>query len=192
MAMKRVLEDLRLTMERAMAGAEEAEKLIIAIYSRFESEYGYTDIKPLLISLKGYQVELERMFQEGEEFRHSASSTLMEQTAVVHKLYSTIIAEARDMFARAHQETLAWGNGALVPLARRIKDRKRMIEGRLGVLRKVTESTASLDAEIAGLEKKLEMLKQKYSEIKGILQLVSPRVGDQLEDASATDLKPQH
>ncbi len=176
MAMKKVLEDLRFTMEKAIVRADEAGKLIKAIYGRFEVEYGCTDIKPSPISLKDYQLELERIFQEGEEFRQSTSSTLMEQTSVVHKLYSTIIAEARDLFARAHQEINAWGASALSPLARRIKDRRRMIESRLGVLRKVTESSETLDAEIAELEKSLVLLNQQYGEIKGIRRAVSPEI----------------
>ena len=176
MAMKKVLEDLRLAMEKAIVRADEAGKLIKAIYGRFEVEYGCTDIKPSPISLKDYQLELERIFQEGEEFRQSTSSTLMEQTSVVHKLYSTIIAEARDLFARAHQEINAWGASALSPLARRIKDRRRMIESRLGVLRKVTESSETLDAEITELEKRLALLNQQYGEIKEIRRAVSPEI----------------
>ena len=177
MAMKQVLEDLRLAMDRAVAYADESKGLVKSIYNRFAQDYGYVDVKPPLISMDYYQMELERIFQEGEDYRHSATSTLMEQTLVVHRLYSTIIAEARDLFARAHQETHAWGSGVLAPLARRIKDRRRLIESRLGVLRKVTESTEALDAEINGLEKKLAGLKRKQDEIEEIKQSVAPAGG---------------
>jgi chromosome segregation ATPase len=171
-AMKRVLDDLHLTMEKAMGIAEETRRLIKAIYSRFEDEHGFNDLKPAAFSLKNYQVELERIFEQGEEFRQSASATLMEQNIVVHKLYSTIIAEARDLFAQAHQEATAWGANALAPLVRRIKDRKRMIESRLEVLRKVNESSETLDVEIAELEKKLAPLQKQYNSLKDIQQLV--------------------
>jgi hypothetical protein len=173
-AMKQVLEDLRLTMENAMVRADELGKLIKTIYGRLDEEYGCIDAKPSAISLQHHKVELDRIFEEGDEFRQSAMSTLMEQKAVVRRLYSTIIADARDLFGRAHQETKAWGSSALLPLASRIKDRRRMIESRLGVLHKVTESTATLDAEIAELEKRLAALKRKYLEIKEIQQIVSP------------------
>ncbi len=174
MAMKQVLEDLRLAMDRAEADSDEDNGLVRSIYTRFAQDYGYVDVKPSLLSMDSYQMELERIFQEGEDYRHSATSTLLEQTLVVHRLYSTIIAEARDLFARAHQEVHAWGSGALAPLARRIKDRRRLIESRLGVLRKVTESTEALDAEINGLEKKLAGLQRKQDEIEEIKQSVAP------------------
>ncbi len=174
--MKKVLDELHMTMEKAMGIAEETRRLIKAIYSRFEDEHGFNDLKPSAFSLRDYQVELERIFEEGEEFRQSASSTLMEQNTVVHKLYSTIIAEARDLFGQAHQEATAWGANALAPLVRRIKDRKRMIESRLEVLRKVNESSETLDVEIADLEKKLAPLQKQYRALKEIQHIVSPEL----------------
>ena len=172
--MKRVLDELHMTMEKAMGIAEETRRLIKAIYGRFEDEHGFDDLKPAAFSLRNYQVELERIFEEGEEFRQSASATLMEQNSVVHKLYSTVIAEARDLFAQAHQEATAWGASALAPLVRRIKDRKRMIESRLEVLRKVNESSETLDAQIADLEKKLQPLQKQYRELKDVQRIVIP------------------
>ncbi|MDD5034202.1 MAG: dynamin family protein [Methylococcaceae bacterium] len=170
--MKKVLEDLHLTMEKAMGLAEETRRLLRAIYGRFETEHGFDDLKPAPFSLRSYQVELERIFLEGEEFRHSASSTLMEQNTVVHKLYGTLIAEARDLFGQAHQEAAGWGASALSPLVRRIKDRKRMIESRLEVLRKVNESSETLDEEIGELERKLAPLQKQYRELKEIQQII--------------------
>ncbi|MFZ4702044.1 MAG: dynamin family protein [Candidatus Methylumidiphilus sp.] len=190
MVMKQVLDDLRTSMEKAMARSQEAGKLLKGIYGRFESEQGYTDLKPPPFALTGYRIELEHLFQEGEEFRLSTTSTLMEQKTVVHKLYSTIIAKVRDLFARAHQDTNAWGTNALTPLARRIKDRRRMIESRLGVLRKVTESSETLDAEIAILENRLALLNQKHHEIKEIQQLVSPVKIELADSASSLKSKP--
>jgi len=174
MAMKEVLQRLHSAMDESMVRADEAENLVQVIYDRFENEYSFSDLnKPHPFSLKDCQIELERIFEEGEEFRQSAYTTLMEQNAAVHRLYSTIIAEARELFAKAHQKTNEWGSNALTPLAHRIKDRKLMIDNRLGVLRKVTGSNETLEAEIAKLEKRLVMLNKKHSEIKEIQQIVT-------------------
>jgi len=191
--MKKVLDELHTTMEKALGIAEETRRLIKAIYGRFEDEHGFDDLKPAAFSLRNYQVELERIFEEGEEFRQSASATLMEQNTVVHKLYSTVIAEARDLFGQAHQEATAWGASALAPLVRRIKDRKRMIESRLEVLRKVNESSETLDAQIAELEKKLKPLQKQYHELKDIQRIVSPEARVRATAAAETaDADAEH
>ena len=175
--MKGVLQSLRSAMDQSMVRADEAENLIQVIYGRFEDEYKFADLnKPQVFSLEDYQIELERIFEEGEEFRQSTYTTLMEQSTAVHRLYSTVIAEARDLFAKAHQNTNEWGSNALTPLAHRIKDRKLMIDNRLGVLRKVTGSNETLEAEIAELEKRLVMLNKKLYEIQEILQIVTAAV----------------
>jgi hypothetical protein len=173
-AMKKTLDEMQQILEKALELSDETRRLVRAIYHRFQDEHGFTDLKPAQFSLRRYQIELERIFREGDEFRHSASSTLMEQNAVIHKLYSTVIAEARDMFAQAHKDAASWGSGALSPLVRRIKDRKRMIESRLEVLRKVNESSETLDVEIEELEKKLTPIQQQYRELKEILEIISP------------------
>lgn len=178
LAMKNVLEELHTNMEKALSHSEDTRRLIRAMYSRFEQEHGFTDLKPAPFSLRHYQMELGRIFEQGEEFRSSAASTLMEQHAVVHRLYSTIIAEARDLFALAYQEATLWGNNALEPLVRRLKDRKRMIESRLEVLRKVNESSETIDTEIAALEKRLEPLQKQLRELKEIQQVVVPELDD--------------
>jgi hypothetical protein len=177
-AMKQVLEDLRLTMDIAMVSADESVKLMKSIYDRFEDEYGCAEVMPPPLSLQWHKMELDRIIEEGDEFRHSAMSTLMEQRAVVRRLYRTVIADARNVFGKAHLETKAWGSSALPPLSKRIKDRRRMIKSRLGVLRKVTESTQTLDAEMAELEKRLAALNVKYREIKEIQAIVSQEDAD--------------
>jgi len=169
-AMKTVLDELHQALQKAAAIAEETRRLVKAIYGRFQEEHGFTELRPNLLSFKKYEVELERIFREGEEFRNSASSTLMEQSIVVQKLYTTIIARARELFEQAHQEAAAWGATVLAPLVHQIKDHKRVIESRLEVLRKVNESSESLDAEIAEMERKLEPLQKKYDELKAIRQ----------------------
>jgi hypothetical protein len=138
------------------------------IYSKFQEEHGIAEVKPPLLSLKQYQAELEQVFSEAESFRASTSSTLMEQSAVVVKLYTTSIARARDLFEQAHKDAIGWTTMALVPLVHQIKDHKRLIESRLEVLRKVNDTGASLDGEIASLAKSLSALRQQYSELAAI------------------------
>jgi hypothetical protein len=177
-AMKTVLEQLREVLEKAAAIAEENRRLVKAIYGRFQEEHGFGDVSPVLLTFKRYEMELERIFQEGEDFRNSASSTLMEQSIVVNKLYGTIIANARDLFAQAHKDACTWSSAALAPLIHKIKDHKRLIESRLEVLRKVSESSESLDGEIAALERKLDPLEKQYQDlldIRRLLEIEEPR-----------------
>ncbi|MGZ8217052.1 dynamin family protein [Methylomagnum sp.] len=164
-AMRSVLDELRSVLLNAVTVCEETRKLVRGIYAKFQEEHGVAELKPPLLSLKQYQAELEQVFDEGESFRTSASSTLMEQSTVVVKLYTTTVARARELFEQAHKDAIGWTTMALVPLVHQIKDHKRLIESRLEVLRKVNETGASLDGEIATLVKSLNLLRHQYSEL---------------------------
>jgi hypothetical protein len=192
-AMKEVLDELHRALEKASAIAEENRRLVKAIYGRFRDEHQFNDVRPVLLSFHKYEVELERVFEEGEEFRHSASSTLMEQSAVVAKLYSTIIANARDLFAQAHEDAKAWGAAALGPLVHRIKDHKRLIESRLEVLRKVSASSESLDTVIADMEQRLAPLQKQYDELATICDVlgINPRLpsADEPDEGESVSVK---
>ncbi|NJD05663.1 MAG: dynamin family protein [Methylococcaceae bacterium] len=177
-AMKSILEEFRMTLERTSEAAEETRRLVKAIYGGFQDKHGFADVKPVLVSFKDYEFELERLFEEGEEFRHSASSTLMEQTLVVQKLYGTIISQGRAILAQAHKAATNWGATALNPLIRQIKDHKNMIESRLEVLRKINDSSESMDGEITKLEQSLKPLEEQFvalNAIRNVLVSMAPQ-----------------
>lgn len=189
--MKSVLDELRAVLLSAVSVCEETRKLVRGIYAKFQEEHGVAELKPPLLSLKQYQAELDQVFDEGETFRTSASSTLMEQSTVVVKLYTTTVARARELFEQAHKDAIGWTTMALVPLVHQIKDHKRLIESRLEVLRKVNETGASLDGELATLTKSLTLLRQQYSElveIKRGLQLDEKEGGGDQTDSD--DYRP--
>ncbi|BBA32276.1 uncharacterized protein sS8_0308 [Methylocaldum marinum] len=165
-----VLEELNGVLVKSVSNCEETRKLVKGIYAKFQDEYGFADLKAPSLSLKKYQAELERLFKEGEAFRDSASSTLMEQSMVVVKLYSTIIARARELFLHAYKDVVTWSAMALTPLIHQIRDHKRVIESKLDVLRKINESSYSLDQEIATLTQTLEPLRRQYDELMAIRQ----------------------
>jgi hypothetical protein len=84
---------------------------------------------------------------------------------VVVKLYTTVVARARELFLHAHKDVVSWSGMALTPLLHQIRDHKRVIESKLDVLRKINESSQSLDQEIAALSQTLEPLLRQYDEL---------------------------
>jgi peptidoglycan hydrolase CwlO-like protein len=173
--MREVLDELHVVLNDAMNMCEEVRNQVKGLYLFFQKEYGFAELKPPLLSFKQYQAELGRVFEEGEAFRSSAASTLLEQSAVITKLYSTTISRARALFEQAHQDANSWTGIALVPLIHQIKDRKRLIETRLEALRKINEKNESLESEISSLVERLAGLRQQFAELDEI------RYGLQLE-----------
>jgi hypothetical protein len=177
-SMKAVFDELGARFQDAMDVSQESRRLIKAIYKKFQDGYGFQEIELQMFSIQKYQQELRQIFSEGEAFRTSTSSTLMEQGLVVQKLYSSIIVKAREVFVKAHKEAREWGAVALSPLLRQIKDHKKSIENRLDMLRKINSSKESLESNIAKLEAELLPVQAQFEELKRIesaIESESPR-----------------
>ena len=162
---RKLFDELRDLLQDSVDITDETRRLVKAIHKKFKDEYGFKEIEPQLFSIKQYQIELEQIFDEGEAFRSSARTTMSEQSIVINKLYSTLIAKARNILRQANADATTWSSSVLTPLMHQIKDHKKQIEGRLQMLRKINESKDSIIENIASLEAELEPLKQQRNEL---------------------------
>ncbi len=169
-SISRLFDDLRDLLQDSIDITNETRRLVKAIHKKFHDEYGFKKIEPKLFSIKQYQEDLEAIFADGEAFRSSTKTTMTEQSVVVNKLYSTLIAKARNILKQAYKDALTWSNGVLVPLMHQIKDHKKQIESRLQMLKKINESKGSVSENIAHLRAELEPLKQQRKELAFIIK----------------------
>lgn len=170
---RKLFDELRDLLQDSVDITNETRRLVKAIHKKFQDEYGFKEIEPQLFSIKQYQFELEQIFDEGEAFRSSAKTTMTEQSIVVNKLYSTLIAKARNILQQAHKDAATWSNSVLTPLMHQIKDHKKQIENRLQMLRKINESEGSVSDNIAHLEAELKQLQQQRKELMTIIKAMN-------------------
>jgi Dynamin family len=162
---RKLFDDLRDLLQDSVDITNETRRLVKAIHKKFHDEYGFKEIEPQLFSIKQYQFELEQVFAEGETFRVSAKTTMTEQSVVINRLYSTLIAKARNILRQANADAATWSNGVLTPLMHQIKDHKKQIENRLQMLKKMNESKGTVAENIATLEAEIEPLKKQRNEL---------------------------
>jgi hypothetical protein len=167
---RELFDQLKDLLQDSVDLTNETRRLIKAIHKKFQDEYGFKEIEPQLFSIKQYQFELEQIFDEGESFRSSAKTTMTEQSVVVNKLYSTLIAKARNILKQAHNDASTWSNSVLTPLMHQIKDHKKQIESRLLMLRKMSDSKGSATDNIANFETEIEPLKKQRMELSMIVK----------------------
>lgn len=169
-SIRKLFDELRDLLQDSIDISNETRRLVKAIHKKFKDEYGFKEIEPQLFSIKQYQIELEQVFEEGEAFRASAKTTMTEQSIVINKLYSTLIAKARNILKQAHTDATTWSNSVLTPLMHQIKDHKKQIESRLQMLRKINDSSGTVAENIATLEAGLEPLKRQREELTVIMR----------------------
>jgi hypothetical protein len=169
-SIRKLFDELRDLLQDSIDISNETRRLVKAIHKKFKDEYGFKEIEPQLFSIKQYQIELEQIFDEGEAFRASAKTTMTEQSIVINKLYSTLIAKARNVLKQANADATTWSNSVLTPLMHQIKDHKKQIESRLLMLRKINDSSGTVAENIATLEAGLEPLRKQRDELAVIIR----------------------
>lgn len=162
---RKLFDNLRDLLQDSIDITNETRRLVKAIHKKFNHDYGFKEIEPPQFAIRKYQIELEHIFEQGEAFRASAKITMTEQSIVVNKLYSTLIANARDVLSQAHADAITWSHGVLMPLMRQIKDHKEQIENRLLMLKKINSSKNSVAENIAALEAELAPLRRQRDEL---------------------------
>jgi hypothetical protein len=162
---RKLFDDLRDLLQDSVDITNETRRLVKAIHKKFHDEYGFKELEPQLFSIKQYQIELEQVFDEGEAFRMSAKTTMTEQSVVINRLYSTLIAKARNILRQAHADAAAWSGSVLTPLMHQIKDHKKQIENRLQMLKKMNDSKGTVEEKIAALEAEIEPLRKQRNEL---------------------------
>jgi len=163
--MRQVLEELRGALAMAAEISEGAGVLVTAIFSQFIGDSALRDLKPAEFSMAAYQSELEEIFEQGEQFRASASSTSMYQSMVVNRLYGTLIARAQVLFQLAHDESTAWAATVFMPVLEQMRERKLAIENRLEMYRKVHERVENLESELLAVARSLDGTRAQLAEL---------------------------
>jgi hypothetical protein len=171
-SMRKLFDELRDLLQDSVDLTNETRRLVKAIHKKFKDEYGFVEIEPQLFSISTYQFELEQVFVEGEAFRNSAKTTMTEQSIVINKLYSTLIAKARHILKQAHDDAATWSGNVMTPLMHQIKDYKKQIDNRLLMLRKINESKGNIAESITSLEEQLKQLRKQREELAMMIKLM--------------------
>jgi hypothetical protein len=162
-------------MEQVSSHAEQTRMLIRATYKKFHEEHGLPQLTPKQFSVETFASELERLYQEAENFRRSPVTAMTEQSFVIKKFFISLVSHARSLFFNANQEANAWLKEVMNPLVRQIKEHKLSMEKRLETLRRISESRDTLEARIRDLEATARRLNAQRETLERIRSTIDTR-----------------
>ena len=173
-------------MNQVVEHAEQARRLVKAIYSKFHVEHGLPATEPKTFSLDRFKRRMDILGDESEAFRKSPVTTMTEQSYVIKKFFISLVSQARNVFFKANQSAEVWLREVMNPLVRQIKEHKSMMESRLKTLRKISESRDTLDAKTTALENEEKELQAQLKELNDIHEgLNQPSPFDAEEQSAA-------
>jgi hypothetical protein len=178
-------------MEQVSGHAEQTRMLIRATYKKFHEEHGLPQLTPKQFSVDTFAAELERLYQEAENFRRSPVTAMTEQSFVIKKFFITLVSHTRSLFFKANQDANTWLKEVMNPLVKQIKEHKIAMEKRLETLRRISESRDTLENRIRDLEatsRRLSAQSEALEEIRRTIYAESPNSnGDERALATAQE-----
>jgi hypothetical protein len=151
-SMKTFFGGTRSRMDEVAKRAESLKREVEAIYKRLNTEFGFTQLHPVPLSLSPYLIEFMRLEERAEEFRNSPFTVMTEQRYVVKKFFISLVSQARVLFAECNNTAKAWFQALVTPLYTQLQDHKAAIDAQLEMLRKIHKNMDNLGVHIADLE----------------------------------------
>ncbi|ALP52350.1 hypothetical protein Tel_03880 [Candidatus Tenderia electrophaga] len=183
--MKTLFDGIRDTMQVATRHADETHQQIISIYQKFEKETELQALDPKPFSTDKYDIEMQRLYDQAEEFRSSPVTTMTEQSFVVKKFFISLVSHARDIFFQANQEAETWFKDIMIPLAKHVTEHKQLLEQHMETLYKINESKDNIASKTAELEGQCRKLAEQYAALDGLLKKLQSPIGRAADDSNA-------
>ena len=175
--MKTLFDGILDTMQVATRHADETHQQIVTIYQKFEKENELKALDPKPFSTDKYETEMQKLYEQAEEFRSSPVTTMTEQTFVIKKFFISLVSHARDIFFQANQEAETWFKDIMIPLAKHVTEHKQLLEQHMETLYKINESKDNIASKTAELEAQCRKLAELHATLDGMYNKLQNPIG---------------
>lgn len=178
--------------------SNELIELVEATYTHFHEKAGFERLSPSSFNLEKHALAMHQLKEATIELCHHPKQILTEKHWLVPIFYSSMVAEARDIFELTRQDAERWLRNALNPLGAIIKGHENQLARRVENLHKLKNNLHLADDRLKQLERQMVAIKQQYDGLLAIKKnMAAPNtlaeaVVAQCTPAPANDAKHAH
>lgn len=138
--------------EKILKNADLIKGRVEALYDKFHEKHGFEKQTPPSLNLDKFQNQLHKLTQETDRFCSDPVHIMMEKRFLIRKFATSLMAEARAVFAAERTECQNWLRDALAPLTQQVREHKMHIDRRLANIHQIDENIETLEARIKELD----------------------------------------
>lgn len=156
----------RTRLERAAEKLREVERMMQALYQRFDQEHQLKLGAVPTFSMVRYQKEFQRL--EALYNRHFNTTFTMltnEAMTLLYKFFDTIAQQVRRVFNYANRDAEQWLRATIAPIEAQIHERQEHLRRRLGSIKRVHGAIDSLEDRVRELEDTAARFRRQIDEI---------------------------
>ncbi len=157
-------ETLESDLSNLMAEGQLAEKMVEAIYRRYNEDTRARHLEPIPLRAGRHVIAIRELRKKANRFRVSPKNLLTEQNLLIRRFFNVMVGEARTLHQRVRSDVERWPSEALLPIMQYSMEQKQLLEHQIRRLRDTVrgdrDSRAErerLQASIADLQRQLEL-----------------------------------
>ncbi|MBB5320839.1 dynamin family protein [Marinobacter oulmenensis] len=162
-AMEQFFEWLENDMTNLLGEGHLAEKMVSAIYNRYNGENGVHHLEPVPLRAGRHVIAIRELRRKARRFRVSPKNLLTEQSVLVRRFFNVMVGEARTLHARIRADVERWPHQALLPIMQNTLEHKQLLEHQIRRLRDVARSDRDNRAERERLDQTITDLKRQLA-----------------------------
>lgn len=132
---------------------EEIRSMMTAMYRKFQTEHGLSEIIAPHYSTLKYQREMQRL-EDSYNTHFNTLYTLLtnEQHTLTTKFFETLASRVISIYETANRETDSWLKALMSPMEIQVREHQMQLRRRLESIKRIHQATASLEERIASLQ----------------------------------------
>lgn len=158
--------DIKNRLIKSDALIDEIKKMMEAMYTKFSREHGLREFQIPPFSTLHHQKELSKLERAyKEQFNTLFNMLANEKTTLTSKFFSTLASRVITVFEIVNRDVENWLKSVSAPMEAQVREHQILLRRRLESIKRIYQSTDSLDERLVELEDLKQAIQQQLSEI---------------------------
>lgn len=132
---------------------DEIKEMMSAMYKKFSTEHGLTEVTPPTYSTFKYKKEMDRLEKSyNEHFNTLINMLTNEQHTLTAKFFETLASRVVNIYEVANREADSWLKAVMAPMETQVREHQMQLRRRLESIKRIHKATDTLEDRIAELQ----------------------------------------
>ncbi|ARU32644.1 GTPase [Sulfuriferula sp. AH1] len=132
---------------------DEIKEMMAAMYKKFSTEHGLTEVTPPTYSTFKYKKEMDRLEKSyNEHFNTLLNMLTNEQHTLTAKFFETLASRVVNIYEVANREADSWLKAVMAPMETQVREHQMQLRRRLESIKRIHKATDTLEDRIAELQ----------------------------------------
>lgn len=138
--------------DKVLGFASRTRNYVDEVYREFQQRFGLPGLQAPMLNLERHVLAMRTLKQTTERFCRDPRNVMTEKHFLVHRFYTGLVNEARQVFEQVRADFQSWSRNALVPISNHLRQHQALMERRVENFRRLSADLSSVQERVHQLE----------------------------------------